>query len=172
VGIDISSEMLQIARERAQCAGVEDIVEFKVGAADNIEYDDSWFDASVCIQSLMHVPDTRRTIMELARVTRPGGLVVMDHENRHPYWRLTWGSKRSLVGLVIRRMFFFGLGRPFRKTIERVLGREIPKPVMMGVSKAAFKEMILKSGLEPLEMLDFGPRWCPAYFLAVCRKSG
>ncbi len=171
LGIDISRDMLEIARERARSRGMEGKIDFEVGTADRIEYDDLLFDASVCLQALMHVPHPDRTLGELARVTKHDGLIIVDHENASPYWRMSIGSKRSLGHLLMKSMLFSRLGGPMRRLAERVKGREISRPVMTGVRKGEFKQMIQDSGLELLDMFDFGPSWCPAYFLAVCRNT-
>lgn len=63
IGIDISRDMLGIAKESAQSEEVETKIKFELGTADKIEYDDSTFDVSVCIQSLMHVPNPEKLLV-------------------------------------------------------------------------------------------------------------
>ncbi|HID29793.1 MAG TPA: hypothetical protein EYP19_07275 [Desulfobacterales bacterium] len=113
----------------------------------------------------------RKTIGELARVTKYDGLVIIDHENKNPYWRISIGSKRSLIHLLSKSVLFSEFGKPIRKIAEGIRRKEISKPVMTGIDKKKFEEMILRNELELLEMLDFGPSWCPAYYLAICKKT-
>lgn len=168
VGVDISQEMLEIARARAEAEGVGHIVEFKRGKADKIGEADASFDAAVCIQALMHVPDPAAVISELARVTQSGGMVAVDHVNIQPWWMLTWGSKLNLGIFLAKRMLASRPISPFRQWLEGVLGQPVPMPIWTGITRAAFQDMIQRSKLELSEMIQIGPKWCPAYYLAMC----
>ena len=66
-GLDASSQMLAVARTRAR---TEDLsIDFVEGDAHALAYADRSFDSTVCLRVLMHVPDWRRTLGELCRVT-------------------------------------------------------------------------------------------------------
>lgn len=47
---------------------------------------DEGFDLAVAYAVLHHVPDYLRAVEELARVVRPGGVVLIDHEAMETYW--------------------------------------------------------------------------------------
>ena len=66
-GIDASVEMLAVARRRASEVNVA--IEFYEGDAHALIFADRAFDASVCLRLLMHVPDWRKAIKEICRVT-------------------------------------------------------------------------------------------------------
>jgi ubiquinone/menaquinone biosynthesis C-methylase UbiE len=66
-GIDASREMLRVGRERAKNSGVS--IEFAEGDAHALSFPDRAFDSSVCLRVLMHVPDWRKAVAELCRVT-------------------------------------------------------------------------------------------------------
>jgi SAM-dependent methyltransferase len=66
-GVDASKEMLAVARTRARNAGVS--IHFVEGDAHALDYADRAFDSTVCLRLLMHVPDWRRALGELCRVT-------------------------------------------------------------------------------------------------------
>ena len=53
-------------------------VEFNVGDAMHMTYADGSFDAVRADRSFMHIPDPRLALREMARVTRPGGRVLVD----------------------------------------------------------------------------------------------
>ena len=74
-GVDASAEMLSVARTRAADAGLA--IEFAEGDAHALAYPDSAFDAVVCLRMLMHVPDWRKALSELCRVS--GNLLVFDY---------------------------------------------------------------------------------------------
>ena len=68
VGVDASSEMLDVARERATAAGVP--VTFDVGDAHALPFSAGHFDGAVSLRVLMHTPDWSRCVGELCRVAR------------------------------------------------------------------------------------------------------
>jgi ubiquinone/menaquinone biosynthesis C-methylase UbiE len=67
--------MLSVARVRATDAGL--VIEFAQGDAHALVYPDRTFDAVVCLRMLMHVPDWRKALSELCRVS--GQLLVFDY---------------------------------------------------------------------------------------------
>ncbi len=77
-GVDLSPEMLEIARSRARDLGRP--VVLKEGDAHDLTFPDESFDAVVCTYSLCNIPDPQRAVSEMKRVLRPGGkLILVDH---------------------------------------------------------------------------------------------
>ncbi|ASU81653.1 SAM-dependent methyltransferase [Nocardiopsis gilva YIM 90087] len=77
-GIDLSAEMLAIARRRARDLGID--ADLREGDAQRLPYADASFDTVVCTLSLCSVPDMEAVIAEMHRVVRPGGsLLLLDH---------------------------------------------------------------------------------------------
>lgn len=77
-GIDLSHEMLAIARKRAAELGRD--VELREADAHELPFEDTSFDSVVCTYSLCGIPDPERAVGEMKRVLRPGGrLVLVDH---------------------------------------------------------------------------------------------
>ena len=77
-GIDLSPEMLDIARERASSLGRE--VDLREVDAQALPFEDNSFDTVVCTYSLCNVPDDERVVAEMKRVLKPGGrLILVDH---------------------------------------------------------------------------------------------
>ena len=72
-GIDLSPGMLEHARARGL-----DVSEASVTA---IPFDDATFDVTCSFKVLAHVPEIGRALSEMARVTRPGGVVVAEFYN-------------------------------------------------------------------------------------------
>jgi SAM-dependent methyltransferase len=73
--VDISPQMLAIARERARAAGLSNVV-FLDGRAEQIPAPAAAFDAVLASLSLMYVIDRAAAAREIARVLRPGGRLV------------------------------------------------------------------------------------------------
>ena len=77
-GIDLSPEMLDIARKRA--AEADRAIDLREGDAHKLAFDDESFDTVVCTFSLCNIPDPHQALTEMQRVLRPGGhLVLVDH---------------------------------------------------------------------------------------------
>jgi SAM-dependent methyltransferase len=74
-GADASSEMLGVARTRASALGLT--IDFREGDAHALTFADRSFDSVVCLRMLMHVPDWRRALAELCRVSHHR--VVFDY---------------------------------------------------------------------------------------------
>jgi ubiquinone/menaquinone biosynthesis C-methylase UbiE len=77
-GIDLSEEMLGIARSRAQELGCS--VDLQQGDAHALPFADDTFDTVMCTFGLCAIPDLEAALDEMARVLRAGGkLILVDH---------------------------------------------------------------------------------------------
>jgi SAM-dependent methyltransferase len=76
VGVDISEEMLARARR------VYHDVEFVLGDAEHLAFEDDAFDAAVAAFVLHHVPSPERVVAELARVARRVAVAQWDASKR------------------------------------------------------------------------------------------
>jgi ubiquinone/menaquinone biosynthesis C-methylase UbiE len=98
-GVDLSPDMLAIARDRAHQTGRP--IDLHEGDAHDLAFPDASFDTVVCTFSLCNIPDQRHAIAEMRRVLKPGGrLVLVDHvvsTNRGLYW-----LQRGLEKLMLR----------------------------------------------------------------------
>ncbi len=77
-GVEWSPAMLDIARHRA--GQLSRAVDLREGDAQALEFPAGSFDTVVCTFSLCAIPDDRTAVAEMARVLRPGGLLLLaDH---------------------------------------------------------------------------------------------
>ena len=81
VGIDSSPEMLEVARSKLPSG------DFRPGELDDLPLADASVDVVVCALALTHVPDLAAVMAELARVTRPGGHVVISDAHHELVFR-------------------------------------------------------------------------------------
>ena len=77
-GHDLTPEMLALARIRAADLGMQ--VALCEGNAQALPFPAGTFDSVLCTYSMCSVPDEGRTVLEMKRVLRPGGrLILVDH---------------------------------------------------------------------------------------------
>jgi SAM-dependent methyltransferase len=100
VGVDASAGLLDDARRRARGAGLD--IDFRLGDGADLPFADDAFDVAMVERTLQHVGDPAAVVRELARVTRPGGTVLVTE----PDWRtlLVDGGDPALDDRVVRRV--------------------------------------------------------------------
>lgn len=74
-GLDLTPELFDRARERAAEAGVE--VEWVAGDAEDLPFEDASFDRVLSAIGVQFAPRHQVAAQELARVCKPGGLIVL-----------------------------------------------------------------------------------------------
>ncbi|MBK8293945.1 MAG: class I SAM-dependent methyltransferase [Solirubrobacterales bacterium] len=84
-GVDPSAGMLEHLRN------TDDRVTAVQGSATELPFEDGKFDLTMCVAVMHHIAQpelVHESLKEMARVTKPGGLVlVWDHNPRNPYWK-------------------------------------------------------------------------------------
>lgn len=77
-GVDLSPDMLDIARKRIARRGWENVEVYEANAQE-LPFPDGSFDGAIATFAMMFIPDYARAITEVARVLAPGGrFVVLD----------------------------------------------------------------------------------------------
>lgn len=101
IGVDPSRAMLDIAHEKAARRGRQ--LALEVGIAEELPFADGAFDGVSIAFGLRNVPDRERALGEMARVTRPGGRVVVL-ELGEPRGRLLGPIARFHIHRVVPRL--------------------------------------------------------------------
>jgi SAM-dependent methyltransferase len=96
-GVDMSREAVALARGRGHA-------EVRVGRLEQLPFKSGSFDLVTCLDVVEHTRDDRRTLAELRRVTRPGGLLVVSV----PAYQALWSS-HDVVNAHFRRYRARGL---------------------------------------------------------------
>ncbi|UJW29952.1 methyltransferase domain-containing protein [Saccharothrix sp. AJ9571] len=108
-GIDFSPAMLKLARTRAAELGRE--IDLREGDAQALPFPDASFDTVVCTLGLCGFPDERAAIIEMHRVLRPNGtLLLLDHVGSHH--RLIRAGQWLLEKLTVRMLGDYQTRRP------------------------------------------------------------
>lgn len=82
-GMDVSSEALKIARDRASSLGLG--IKWKEGFAERMPFDDKSFDYVTCCHTLEHVKDLPAAVCELKRVARRKIVVLVPKQKFRLY---------------------------------------------------------------------------------------
>ena len=129
-GIDLSDEMLEIARNRARDLGRE--VVLQQGDAHALSFDDATFDTVVCTFGLCAIPDIDRALDEMTRVLRPGGrLILVDHVASSS--RVVRGVQRALEIVTVPMASEHFLRRPLTKVTQRAFTIERAERFKLGL---------------------------------------
>jgi phosphatidylethanolamine/phosphatidyl-N-methylethanolamine N-methyltransferase len=94
VGIDLSPEMLEKARERVASDGLENVTGLHEMDAGDLRFPDASFDTVVAMFVITVVPDPERVMRELARVTKPGGEVLLVNHFSQQHGMRGWVERR------------------------------------------------------------------------------
>ena len=76
-GFDVEGPVIEVARERAEAAGLSDRVDFVRADPGPLPFADASFDVVFSKDSLLHVPDKPALAREMFRVLSPGGEVAV-----------------------------------------------------------------------------------------------
>ncbi len=138
---DFSTKMIEIAREKARAAGIDNVT-FEAAPADRLDVPDASLDV-VMAHSLLHLlEDKERTISDVHRMLKPGGIFVTS--------TACLGDMMPLFRLVIP------LGRLLRLF-----------PLVKVFTVAELKERFEKSGFETVH--EWQPKKNAALFM-ISRK--
>ncbi len=100
IGIDISEEMANIARQKAKALGIKNY-QARVYSGSEFPFDSNYFDAVICRFGVMFFPDVLEGLKEMVRVLKPGGRVCVS----------VWGPQNEGMKTVMQGISK-GLGLP------------------------------------------------------------
>jgi SAM-dependent methyltransferase len=140
-GLDPSDGMLDVMRSE------HPEVEAVRGSGDRLPFADGSFDLVLTVAALHHIAEpeaVRATLVEMARVSRPGGrIVVWDHNPRNPYWKHLMarvpqddGSERLIPESEVLDGLRAGGAEPLRSVQLGFVADFVP-PALLGGARAA-----------------------------------
>ncbi len=136
--LDISGEMLEVGRERAQDKGLIDQIEFIEGNAEKLPLADKSFDSYTIAFGIRNVPRIDLALSEAYRVLKPGGrfLCLEFSQVSVPLLDKIYDQFSFHVIPKMGEMVM-GDGEPYQYLVESI--RKFPK-------QEAFKTMIKEAG--------------------------
>jgi demethylmenaquinone methyltransferase/2-methoxy-6-polyprenyl-1,4-benzoquinol methylase len=100
IGLDPSRNMLGVAAAKVVAAGLQDRLALTVGDAESLPFPADQFDRVCMAFGIRNVPDRRRALREMARVTRRGGRIAIL-ELAEPQGGLLGGLARFHIHTVV-----------------------------------------------------------------------
>jgi ubiquinone/menaquinone biosynthesis C-methylase UbiE len=142
-GIELDEKSLERGRVRAEEHGVE--VDLRRGIAEELPWPDGSFDLVILDNVLEHVTDREKTLGEIHRVLRPGGLLYQVTPKPFALYSLWNDPHYDLAGLVLMprgmQIWYF----------EKVRGGgEGTYDVGVIPTRPRLKKMLRRAGFEPV----------------------
>lgn len=126
-GIDLSENMLTVAKDNAEREKVHPKIHFQIGDAKRIPFDDNEFDAVYCHNMLHHIADPLSVVLEMKRVAKADGALLIRDLKRIP---------KVLIPIHVN---VFGL--PYNKLMKK----EYRDSIKAALSVDEWKELFSKS---------------------------
>ena len=99
VGLDLSDEMLREGQRNVLSSGLGERVSLVLGRGEQLPFDDATFDGLTFTYLLRYVEDPAATLLELARVVKPGGPIASLEFSVPPslIWHTAWWGYTRIV---------------------------------------------------------------------------
>jgi demethylmenaquinone methyltransferase/2-methoxy-6-polyprenyl-1,4-benzoquinol methylase len=163
VGLDPSARMLEVGRHKVAAAGLAGKIELELGDAQSLPFPDASFDAVSISFGIRNVPDRPRALAEMARVTRPGGRVVIL-ELSEPRRGLIGPLARFHIHTLVPRLGALISGAREYRYLEKSIAAFPPADEFAGVMRGA--------GLDVLEVLPLTFGVAHLYVATPARRAG
>jgi ubiquinone/menaquinone biosynthesis C-methylase UbiE len=169
-GIDLSPGMLEKAKERG--------LDVTVGSVTELPFDDASFDVTCSFKVLAHVPEIGRALAEMARVTRPGGVILAEFYNPisfralakrlGPAGKISASTRESAVYTRFDAPWVIPRLLPPGVSVEGARGVRIVTPAAAAMRLPAMRETLrrLETRLADTRLSFFG-----GFYVAILRKK-
>ena len=89
-GLDISPDMIKIAKKNAEEYGLSDRVEYVLSSGEKMPFEENTFDAVFTNGSLHEWSEPKKTFDEIWRILKPGGRVFISDLRRDMSFLIRW----------------------------------------------------------------------------------
>ena len=141
-GIDISTKMLEIGKEKATKKGLGDRISFSVSRAENIDFQDDTFDAAMVAFGVRNFSDRAQGLKEIRRVLKPNGTLIIlelsEPQNVIVRWFYNLYFKNILPFIGKRVSGNANAYCYLQQTVEKF---QMPKEFMAMLSDCGYKEL-------------------------------
>lgn len=96
-GIDVYDKAIDFAKNRYP------YIQFQIAAADNLPFKKNKFEVILCYETIEHVENPLNCIMEIKRVLRDDGIIILAMDSGNWLFRLVWFIWEKTLGKVWKR---------------------------------------------------------------------
>ena len=114
-GLDADPVMVAAARQRTEMEGTR--LHLVEGQAESLPFNDAAFDFVLAVTTLCFVRNADRVVMEMARVLKPGGRLVIGELGRWSFWA-AHRRIRGWLGYPTWRVAMFRTALELRRLVE------------------------------------------------------
>lgn len=158
VETDIAPGQLRESLRLHSESGLEDACAHLLADAENLPFASGSFDGAFMVASLHHLPDPLRSLREIKRVLKPGGIFALGTEPN------SWQNHTIYL-----------LGRIILKLLNRLLGKEIDPSEMVseadklteGFSLNELNDLFRQAGFEQWTLKPAGYLSAAIFFLST-----
>jgi ubiquinone biosynthesis O-methyltransferase len=100
IGIDISDEMLKVAKDKAKREGLN--IKFYNMDVYNMKFEDNCFDGVISVTAFEFLKDPNKAIKEMFRVLKPNGYLLIGTINKDSDWGELYLSKEFQKNTVFK----------------------------------------------------------------------
>lgn len=151
IAMDLSKEILNLAKIRATKAHLDEKIKFKIGSVEKIPLDDKSVDFIISSLSLHHWYDPKLAFKELLRIIKDDGIILIFDFRRNS------------------RRFFYGLLKFATKVVVPNALNKINEP--LGSLKAGYIADELKAMFSDLNIKDYVIKPYLAWMFISIKKS-
>jgi ubiquinone/menaquinone biosynthesis C-methylase UbiE len=164
VGIDFSSKLLKIAKEKVKKYKVSRKCSFVLGDIRKLPFRDSSFDAVLSAGIIEHVPETEKCIQQINRVLKPNGYLIIHVPHKISFFT---------INKILQKLFGIwssgyekSFTKPSFRTLLRKNGFTIIKEVTPEIEPRSFVTRILRALDKPIRIFGLGGH----HIVLFCKK--
>jgi ubiquinone/menaquinone biosynthesis C-methylase UbiE len=150
IGVDISSEILELAKKRAFESNLNEKIKFKIGSVEDLPFSDNSIDFLISSLSLHHWQEPIKALSEACRVLKQKGILLIFDFRRDA------------------RKFFYGLLKFATKVVVPKALKEINEPIgslQAGYTPIEIRHLISQTSINNLEIVP-----CLAWMFIEIKK--
>ena len=141
-GIDISTKMLEIGKEKAEKKGLSDRISFSISKAESIDFKDDTFDAALVAFGVRNFSDREKGLKEILRVLKPNGTLIILELSEPQNVIVRWFYNlyfKNILPLIGKRVS--GNANAYRYLQQTVEKFPMPNEFMAMLSDSGYKEL-------------------------------
>lgn len=143
VGVDISSEMLKVAKVKISKKRLDDVITVQEGDSENLPFDDNHFDAVMVAFGVRNFENLNKGLTDMARTLKVGGKMVVLEFSKPAYFPF------KQLYLFYFRYILPWLGGVVSK--DKAAYTYLPESVLSFPDGQSFDDELIKAGMTPVK---------------------